>query len=350
MYINIIYLILSIILCVLICTYITYTFIRRKRQDISLLKAELEQNYIQQKQQELDEQFNNQLARQKVEFLSVQQNYTNQLNQLIKSIELRQQELINKQEQIYTIESSLQNYEQNLRNKVNEKIEEYEITRRELAQQSAEQYEEQLKLDVLKANESLVQQCKNQIASLNEEAENLKSVVDEYAQKQAAINNAVQRQRELEEQQQFYCVCLDADSLCDIQLLQSIKRNLKKMEIIDKIIYDSYVAKPVLEMVKRVLSNRAPSGIYKITSIKTGEIYIGKSTDVRARFQQHCKTVFNCGTIASSLLHTKMKEHGIENFTFELIEEVPKDQLTEREKFWIDFYQSKQYGLNEKRG
>ena len=44
---------------------------------------------------------------------------------------------------------------------------------------------------------------------------------------------------------------------------------MKKIEIIDKIIYDSYVAKPVLEMVKRVLNNRAPSGIYKITSIKT---------------------------------------------------------------------------------
>lgn len=350
MYINIVYLILSIILCVLICTYITYTFIRRKRQDISLLKAELEQNYIQQKQQELDKQFSNQLARQKVEFLSTQQNYTNQLNQLTNSIELRQQELINKQEQIHTIESSLQTYEQNLRNKVDEKIEQYEATKRALVKQNAEQYEEQLKLETHKTNEALVQQYKNQIISLNEEAGNLKSTIDEYTQKQAAINNATQRQRELEEQQQFYCVCLDSDSLCDIQLLQSIKRNLKKMEIIDKIIYDSYVAKPVLEMVKRVLNNRAPSGIYKITSTKTKEIYIGKSTDVRARFQQHCKTVFNCGTIASSLLHTKMKEYGIENFTFELVEEVPKDQLTEREKFWIDFYQSKQYGLNEKRG
>lgn len=350
MYINIIYLILSIILCVLICTYIMYTFICRKRQYISLLKSELEQNYIQQKQQELDEQFSKQLAQQKFEFLSIQQNYTNQLNQLANSIELRQQELINKQEQIHAIELSLQTYEQNLKNKINEKIEEYEATKCALAQQNAEQYGEQLKLDIIKTNESLVQQYKNQIANLNEEAENLKSIIDEYAQKQVAIINAVKRQRELEEQQQFYCVCIDSDSLCDIQLLQSVKRNLKKIEIIDKIIYDSYVAKPVLEMVKRVLNNRAPSGIYKITSIKTGEVYIGKSTDVRARFQQHCKTVFNCGTIASSLLHTKMKEYGIENFTFELIEEVPKDQLAEREKFWIDFYQSKQYGLNEKRG
>ena len=216
MYINIIYLILSIILCVFICTYITYTFICRKRQYISLLKSELEQNYIQQKQQELDEQFSKQLVQQKFEFLSIQQNYTNQLNQLANSIELRQQELINKQEQIHAIESSLQTYEQNLKNKINEKIEEYEAAKRALAQQNAEQYGEQLKLDIIKTNESLVQQYKDQITNLNEEAENLKSIIDEYTQKQAAIINAIKRQRELEEQQQFYCVCLDSDSLCDI--------------------------------------------------------------------------------------------------------------------------------------
>jgi len=37
-------------------------------------------------------------------------------------------------------------------------------------------------------------------------------------------------------------------------------------------------------MVKRVLNGEAPSGIYKITRLKTGEIYIGKSTDVKARW------------------------------------------------------------------
>ena len=34
-------------------------------------------------------------------------------------------------------------------------------------------------------------------------------------------------------------------------------------------------------MVKRVLQGGAPSGIYKITRLKTGEIYIGKSTNVK---------------------------------------------------------------------
>jgi hypothetical protein len=59
---------------------------------------------------------------------------------------------------------------------------------------------------------------------------------------------------------------------------------LKKTEIIDKIIYDNYVAKPVLELVKRVLSNESFPGIYKITNLITNEIYIGKSTDIKSRW------------------------------------------------------------------
>ena len=56
----------------------------------------------------------------------------------------------------------------------------------------------------------------------------------------------------------------------------------EKTEKLDKLIYDSYIAKPVNEMVKRVLGGNKPSGIYKITR-STGEVYIGKSTDVAAR-------------------------------------------------------------------
>ena len=103
-------------------------------------------------------------------------------------------------------------------------------------------------------------------------------------------------------------------------------------------------------MIKRVLNARAPSGIYKITRLKTGEIYIGKSTDVKKRWGEHSKTAYGVGTIAHSILHTTIKRDGIENFTFELLEEVPKDKLTEREKYWINFYNSKEYGMNERNG
>lgn len=174
--------------------------------------------------------------------------------------------------------------------------------------------------------------------------------LESFRAKRETINQEILRQRELEEKADFYRVCLSDETIMDIIELQIVRQKLKKPEILDKIIYDTYVAKPVLEMIKRVLQNSTCSGIYKITCQETKEIYIGKSTDIKNRWQQHCKTAFNCGTIASSLLHRKMQQYGIENFTFELLEMVPKDKLSEREKFYIDFYKTKETGLNERSG
>ena len=197
---------------------------------------------------------------------------------------------------------------------------------------------------------SQTEAARAQLQSLTETIEVVKKEIDDYTAKRAAINEAIMRQRAIDEQQDFYRVCLGPETANDVSVLNIARQNLKKPEIIDKIIYDNYIAKPVLEMLKRVLQNTTCSGIYKITCLKTGEIYIGKSTDIKSRWQQHCKSAFNCGTIAHSLLHTKMKQHGIEQFTFEVVEQVPKDQLSEREKFYINFYQTKETGLNERNG
>ena len=174
--------------------------------------------------------------------------------------------------------------------------------------------------------------------------------LDEYRKKQQAVNEAILRQRAIDEQQDFYRVCLSEFAIEDIKLLQEIRQKLHTSDNLNKLIYDVYVSKPVAEMVKRVLQGAAPSGIYKITRLKTGEIYIGKSTNVKDRWIQHCKTVYGAGTIAHSILHTTMAKDGLEQFTFELVEEVPKEKLTEREKYWIMFYGSKEYGLNERNG
>ena len=180
--------------------------------------------------------------------------------------------------------------------------------------------------------------------------ETVRAELDDFKKKQEALNKEIMRRREVEEKQDFYRICIDKEVEDDISILSSIRKNLKKPEIIDKIIYDNYVSKPLLEMIKRVLSNQSFSGIYKITCLKTGEIYIGKSTDIKNRFQQHVKTVYNCGSIAQSLLHTKMKKYGIENFTFEVLERVEKEHLSEKEKYYIEFYASKEVGLNERNG
>ena len=201
-----------------------------------------------------------------------------------------------------------------------------------------------------KALEIYWEQLAQSTVETEQELAQVRAELDDYKKKQQVINEAILRQRAIDEQQDFFRVNLSEFAIEDIKLLQEIRQKLHTSDNLNKLIYDVYVSKSVQEMVKRVLEGGAPSGIYKITRLKTGEIYIGKSTNVKDRWIQHCKTVYGAGTIAHSILHTTMAKDGLEQFTFELVEEVSKDKLTEREKYWIDFYQSKTYGMNERNG
>lgn len=208
----------------------------------------------------------------------------------------------------------------------------------------------QARTEALTALGSFLTTIDAQKLEAQQQIDELQAILTEYQEKTKTVNEAILRQRAIEEQQDFYRVVLDETAISDVGILMTIREKLIFREIFDKLIYDAYVSKPVTEMTKRVLGGRAPTGVYKITRLKTGEVYIGKSTDVKKRWTEHCKTAYGVGTIAHSILHTTIKKDGIENFTFELLEEVPKDKLTEREKYWITFYGSKEYGLNERIG
>jgi hypothetical protein len=43
-----------------------------------------------------------------------------------------------------------------------------------------------------------------------------------------------------------------------------------------------------------------------------------------------------------------MLNDGVENFSFEIIEECDKSLLNEREQFWQDFYNAKTFGYSIK--
>lgn len=45
-----------------------------------------------------------------------------------------------------------------------------------------------------------------------------------------------------------------------------------------------------------------------------------------------------------------MLKDGVENFAFEVIEECERNQLNNREIYWIDFYKAQEYGYNMTRG
>ena len=174
--------------------------------------------------------------------------------------------------------------------------------------------------------------------------------LNEYRDKQVAVNEAIIREKEIQEKENFYKIVVTENDIQDMKILKEIEHKLCNKEIVNKLIYETYIRRPAQEMVKRVLNGDSPSGIYKITFIQTGESYIGKATSVAKRWGEHIKTSYGLGTIAHSSLHTKMAKEGVWNFTFELLEAVPKEQLTEREKYYIKFYDTKNYGLNQREG
>ena len=88
-------------------------------------------------------------------------------------------------------------------------------------------------------------------------------------------------------------------------------------------------------------------GIYKITNLITNDCYVGKSKHIEKRWKEHfCR---GYGAIHSKQFQTDIEEYGINGFSFRVIEECEEHELQEREKYWIDFYQTdKQY--NQKAG
>jgi len=117
---------------------------------------------------------------------------------------------------------------------------------------------------------------------------------------------------------------------------------LHNRDVIPKLIWELFIRRPCQEMVKRVTGGRKISGIYKITYKETGESYIGKTTDIATRWQNHCKTTIGLEGCARTTLHNRLAQDGLWNYTWEILEEVDKDSLAAREAFYIDLYGTKQ--------
>lgn len=96
-------------------------------------------------------------------------------------------------------------------------------------------------------------------------------------------------------------------------------------------------------------------GIYKITNNINSKCYIGKAKDIYKRFWSHINNSEKDkpDRRSSPALYHAFKKYGVENFNFEILEELElnEDLLKERELYWMDFYQSYEYccGYNLRR-
>lgn len=178
----------------------------------------------------------------------------------------------------------------------------------------------------------------------------LQSEIDNLSALRASLIEAQIREQKLKDEQDFYRIHLSIDAQEDIDKLLRFAKECHSQQPLRKLIWSEYFLKPFGEMAGRILGKDKISGIYKITNIKDGKIYIGQSTDIKTRWSNHIKAALKIDSIAHSRVHDAMGEEGIWNFTFELLEQCPKEKLNEREKYYIEFYQSNTYGYNKTAG
>ena len=329
---------LIILLCCIVLIIILIS--RNKKKQKILEKLIFEKHNLEVlRKGELKDYFKEETDKLETQYKFDAQDFQNKLSKL-------QVQLNEKEARYVEVNQDLDLYREGKMKEIDGTAAEYEQRKRQFVDNSIEKYREVKNQDF----ENFLSDLQRRIDLQQQEYEAIKKDLEVERCKRAAINEEIRRQREVEEQTDFYRIQLDSDDANDIEILRSITSRLRHPEAINKVIWTGYYQKPLAELRKRLLPNGDISGIYKITRLKTNEIYIGQTTSIDKRWQDHVKSALGVGTLASSQLHRVMAADGAENFTFEIIEEVPKDKLRERESYYIDFYDSKTYGLNSVTG
>lgn len=70
--------------------------------------------------------------------------------------------------------------------------------------------------------------------------------------------------------------------------------------------------------------------------------------NIADRWKQHIKRGIGAEAPTRNKLYPAMLEFGVENFTFEIVEEVDRSQLNDREDYWQDYFHAKDFGYSIK--
>ena len=74
--------------------------------------------------------------------------------------------------------------------------------------------------------------------------------------------------------------------------------------------------------------------------------------NIGERWAEHVKAGLGIGSTAyqTNKFYKAMYENGPESFTFTVIEFCTKEELNEKEKYWISFYNAVSFGFNTQSG
>ena len=256
--------------------------------------------------------------------------------------ELEQIKLKSLKEKISELNNTLNNINQNYENNAKQAFQNYcELLNNEYDKKENEYktLEEKLQNNYNIAQEKALKELK----TIEEELNKIK------ATRKAAIQ-AQLKEKEIKEAKDFYSLTISETDLFDIKALERVKKQLHQPRILSMLIWKTYYQKPMTDLCNNVLGTTVKTGIYKITNQLNDCCYIGQSVDVSARWKEHAKCGLEIDTPPANKLYKAMIEDGLYNFSFELLEECSKDLLNEKERFYIELYQSDKFGYNNNKG
>lgn len=272
-----------------------------------------------------------------------QENYKQLLNKQIYQLEQEQKILINsqihKKEEINQDLLEWQEYRK-------KEIEAYIESQKQLADQTVNTAYESAQKQISDINND-IQNTRN---TALQEKEQIQTEIDKLKASLSAGVEARLREQEKKDKINFYKLSISEADLADVKMLENLKSSFHKPVVLSKLIWTQYFQKQMTQLCDRVFGKKPISGIYKITDLITEECYIGQSVNIQQRMKQHCKCGLGIEASATNKLYNTMQKDKVWNFSFELLEQCSKELLNEKEKFWIEMYQSNKFGLNTMKG
>lgn len=367
----------------LISTFIKTTKIKEKNQEIEreenqaqLRIKDLEKEYIQ-KQAELDKQYNETINQYKADYeeqnLRLEEAANTALFQINSEKQAWEQEKTKKILTWSQYESDLKSEVSSLERQIIDKkrfiddldeqaktavklVEEQVIDNmtNTVEQQGKELYstyeklESELKVHYIDLADELYEKFQERDEKLSNLILTKENELNELQSKAKAAIEANKRMELKKQQKDFYRLQLSDIDLEEIKHIRSIEHYLRKKEPLNKVIWKVYYEKPYTDLIGRVVGQGRKTGIYKITNIDNGMCYIGQAIDIAERWKQHIKRGIGADPPTQNKLYPAMLSIGVENFTFEVIEECAGNLLNEREDYWQTFYQAKEFGYSIK--
>ena len=275
-----------LILCILLIGVAFYAYKEHGKakeriqinEDIKKQNAELEQNYFQLVQQE--------------------QNIKKEVEkdlETLKNVKEAASDALNSQQEIS--QKAFENYCEILSKQYDEKAAEYDNLT--------------AKLD--EAYSDIQNKIIADIDAQNLELEKIKAT-------RAALIEAQIKEKEIQENKDFYCLIPTENDKDDIHRLERVKKDLHNPRILSMLIWQTFFQKNMTSLCNNVLGTKTVTGIYKITNLNNNMCYIGQAVDIASRWKEHAKCGLGIDTPAGNKLYAAMKSDGIWNFSWELLE------------------------------